>query len=306
MTEYRASFDATIRFSNGGDLTAHGFRVDVPSRAVDEAEIAALFVASLGLLMTDSVELGNVEIFAEPHKGTRGGPSDHGRSLAAGGGQLVELSHVIKAGMVTYPGLPGPEITPYLTREASRERYAPGTEFAIDRLTLVGNTGTYLDAPYHRFPRGADLSAIPLTRTADLPAVVVRVTGMHQRGIDVGALAALDVRGKAVLLHTGDDSRFGSPAYADGGHFLTRAGAAWLAGQGAALAGIDALNIDDTADGERPAHTLLLAAGIPVVENLTGLGQLPPAGAWFSAVPLPIDGLGTIPVRAFARLPGPG
>jgi kynurenine formamidase len=207
--------------------------------------------------------------------------------------------------MITYPGLPGPAITPYLTREASREQYAAGTEFAIDRLTLIGNTGTYLDAPYHRYPDGADLSAIPLARTADLPAVVVRVTGAREPGIDVGALAALDVRGRAVLLHTGDDTRFGSPDYAHGGHFLTRAGAARLAAHDAALVGIDAVNIDDTADRERPAHTLLLAAGIPVVEHLTGLGQLPPAGATFTAVPLRIEGLGTIPVRAFARLPGP-
>ena len=220
------------------------------------------------------------------------------------GGRLVELSHVIRAGMITYPGLPGPEITPYLTREASRAQYAPGTEFVFDRLTLVGNTGTYLDAPYHRYSDGADLSVIPLARTADLPAVVARVAGAHQRGIDVGALTALDVRGRAVLLHTGDATRFGSPAYADGYHFLTRAGAAWLAGHDVALVGIDALNIDDTADGERPAHTLLLAAGIPVVEHLTGLEQLPPTGAWFTAVPLRIEGLGTIPVRAFARLPG--
>ncbi len=304
MTEYRASLDAAIRFSNGGDLAAHGFRVDVPSPDIDEAAIAALFVASLGLLMTDSVTLSNIEIFAEPHKGTRGGPSDHSHSMAAAGGRLVELSHVIQAGMITYPGLPGPEITPYLTREASREHYAPGIEFAIDRLTLVGNTGTYLDAPYHRYPHGADLSAIPLARTADLPAVVVRITGAPQPGIDVGALAALDVRGMAVLLHTGDDARFGSPAYAEGRHFLTRAGAAWLADHDAALVGIDALNIDDTADGERPAHTLLLAAGIPVVEHLTGLAQLPPTGASFTAVPLRVKGLGTVPVRAFARLPG--
>ena len=116
MTEYRASFDATIKFSNGGDLTAHGFRIDVPSLDMDKDGIAALFVASLGLLMTDSVTLANVEIFAEPHKGTRGGPSDHSRGKPPAGGRLAELSHVIRAGMVTYPGLPGPEITPYLTQ----------------------------------------------------------------------------------------------------------------------------------------------------------------------------------------------
>jgi arylformamidase len=303
MADYRAAFDAAIRFGNGGDLSVHGFRVDVPSPDVDEATIAALFVASLGLLMTDSVELDNVEIFAEPHKGTRGGPSDHSRGPHGAHGRLVELSHVIRAGMTTYPGLPGPTITPHLTREASREHYGPGTEFAIDQLTLVGNTGTYLDAPYHRYPDGADLSSISLDRSVDLPATVIRVTGTRRRGIDVGALAALDVRGTAVLLHTGDAARFGSPAYADERHFLTRAGAAWLAANGAALVGIDALNIDDIEDGERPAHTLLLAAGIPIVEHLTGLEQLPPTGARFTAAPLRIEGFGTIPVRAFARLP---
>jgi kynurenine formamidase len=303
MTEYRASFDASVTFANGGGLTAAGFRVDVPSPDVDEAGIAALFVASLGLLMTESVELSNVEVFAEPHKGTRGGPSDRPTGPPSRGGTLVELSHVIRAGMITYPGLPGPEITSYLTREDSRGRYSPGTEFTIGRISLVGNTGTYLDAPYHRYSGGADLAAIGLERTADVPAVVVRVTGAQRRGIDVGALAALDVRGAAVLLHTGDDARFGSPAYAEDAHFLTEAGAAWLAGQDPALVGIDAVNIDDAADLRRPAHSLLLAAGILVVEHLTGLGQLPPAGAWFTAVPLRIGGFGTIPVRAFARLP---
>ena len=303
MTEYRASFDASVSFANGGGLAVDGFRVDVPDPGIGEAGIAALFVASLGLLMTESVELANVEIIAEPHKGTRGGPSDRAAVPPSRRGALVELGHVIRAGMVTYPGLPGPEITPHLTREASRGRYSPGTEFAIGRISLVGNTGTYLDSPYHRYPGGADLAAVPLERTADLPAVVVRVTGARQRGIDVGALAALDVRGAAVLLHTGDDARFGSPAYAEGAHFLTEAGAAWLAGREPALVGIDSVNIDDAADGRRPAHSLLLAAGIPVVEHLTGLGQLPPAGSWFTAAPLRIEGFGTIPVRAFARLP---
>jgi kynurenine formamidase len=304
LTEYRASFDATVRFSNGGDLTVHGFRVDLPGPAPGEDDIGALFLASLGLLMTESAALTNVRTFAEPHKGTRGGPSDHGPGPATADGRLVELSHVIRAGMITSPGLPGPQITPYLTREASREHYSPGTEFAIDQLTMVGNTGTYLDAPYHRYPDGADLAGIPLARTVELPAVVVRVGGAAQRAIDVGALAAHEVAGAAVLLHTGDDAGFGTPAYADDPHFLTRAGAAWLADHEAALVGIDAVNIDDTADGQRPAHSLLLAAGVPIVEHLTGLDQLPPTGARFTAVPLRVERLGTVPVRAFARLPG--
>ncbi|HUA41595.1 MAG TPA: cyclase family protein [Streptosporangiaceae bacterium] len=303
MTEYRARFDAVINFSNGGDLSVHGFRIDVPGPDVATGDIAALFVASLGLLMTQTAELSNVEIFAEPHKGTRAGPSDDTAGPAAATGRFAELSHVIRAGMITYPGLPAPQISPHLTREASREHYAPGTEFAIDRLTLVGNTGTYLDAPYHRFPDGADLSSITLARTVDLPAVVVRVADARQRGIGVGALAAFDVRGKAVLLHTGDDARFGTAAYAEQQYFLSRSGAAWLADHGAALVGIDGINIDDIADGERPAHTLLLRAGIPIVEHLAGLDQLPPAGALFTAVPLRIEEFGTIPVRAFARLP---
>ncbi|GAA4563903.1 cyclase family protein [Planotetraspora kaengkrachanensis] len=303
MTEYRASFDATVTFGNGGDLTVHGFRVDVPGPDVGDGEIAALFVASLGLLMSDAVELRDVEIFAEPHKGTRGGPSDHRAGPDGASGRFVELGHVVRAGMVTYPGLPAPEIDAHLTREASRELYAPGTEFAIGRLTLVGNTGTYLDAPHHRYADGADLASIPLEATVDLPAVVVRMTGDRRAGIGVGALAGLDVRGAAVLLHTGDDARFGTPGYAEDRHFLTREGAAHLVERGAALVGIDALNIDDTADLERPAHTLLLAAGVPVVEHLTGLDQLPPTGARFTAVPLRVEGFGTIPVRAFARLP---
>jgi kynurenine formamidase len=303
LTEYRASFDAIVKFSNGGELTARGFRVDVPSPDVSHDVIASLFVSSLGLLMTESVELRNVEVLAEQHKGTRGGPSDHSRDGATATGRLVELSHVITGGMITYPGLPAPEITPYLTREASRRQYAPGTEFAIDWLKMVGNTGTYLDAPYHRFPDGADLSGIPLARTVDVPAVIVRVGGTTQFGIDVGALASFDVAGKAVLLHTGDDTRFGTPAYAQDRHYLTGAGAAWLADNNAAIVGIDALNIDDAADPGRPAHTRLLAAGIPIVEHLTGLGQLSPTGATFTAIPLRVEKLGTISVRAFGRLP---
>jgi kynurenine formamidase len=141
----------------------------------------------------------------------RGGPSDRSREGLPAAGRIVELNHVIRAGMVTYPGLPGPQITPYLTGEASRGHYVAGTEFAIDRLSLLGNTSTYLDAPYHRYRDGADLSGIALARTADLPAVVVRVTGTQQPGIDVGALAALDVTGAAVLLHTGDDATSYSP-----------------------------------------------------------------------------------------------
>ena len=217
--------------------------------------------------------------------------------------RFIELSHVIRAGMITYPGLPAPEITPHLTREASRERYASGTEFAMDVITMIGNTGTYLDAPWHRFADGADLAGLPIQRLADLPAIVATVAGTSTRAVGADLLAGLgDVRGHAVVLHTGNSARFGTPDYATDPTFLTRDGARWLVEQGAALVGIDAINIDDMVDGTRPAHTLLLQAGIPVVEHLTGLEQLPQRGARFTAVPPRVAEFGTFPVRAFATV----
>ena len=221
----------------------------------------------------------------------------------APGRQLIELSHRIENGMITYPGLPGPEITAHLTREASTAVYAPGTTFAIDRISMVGNTGTYLDSPFHRYAGGADLAGLALDVLADLDTVVVRVAGSGLRAVDVGALAAVQVTGKAVLLHTGGDRGWGTPAYAQDAPYLTAEGARWLAEHGARLVGIDAVNIDDTGDPARPAHSVLLAAGIPVVEHLTGLDRLPPTGARFTAAPPRVVGFGTFPVRAYAALP---
>jgi kynurenine formamidase len=311
MTDHRALLDATVIFTNGGGLHAQEIRLDEPGPDVTDEQVAQLFVASLGLLMVDRVELANVRVFAEPHKGTRGGPADRVPPPAGTPARLVELNHVIRAGMTTYPGLPGPEITPHLSRADSRAVYAPGTEFAIDRISMVGNTGTYLDSPYHRYADGTDLAGVPLEHLVELPAVVVRTAGSGVRGVDVGVLAALDVTGRAVLLHTGGDAAWGTPAYAEDAPYLTAAGAAWLVQHGARLVGIDAVNIDDVAGGssgagprERPAHTLLLAAGIPVVEHLTGLGQLPPTGARFTAAPPRFTGFGTFPVRAYASVPG--
>lgn len=221
--------------------------------------------------------------------------------------RLVDLSHPFGDGDGAYPGMPQPRVTPHLTREASREHYAPGTEFAIDTLTMVGNTGTYLDAPWHRYPDGADLAGLPLTSLADLPALVLTAVAADggPRGVDVAALEPLgDVAGAAVLLHTGWDARWGTPGYAGPAPFLTEAGARWLVERGAALVGIDSVNIDDTspdAAGRRPAHSVLLAAALPVVEHLTRLGDLPATGARFSAVPPAVTGFGTFPVRAWAR-----
>lgn len=220
---------------------------------------------------------------------------------------VVDLSHPIRAGLVTYPGLPAPEITPFLTRADSRARYAPGTEFAMDLITMIGNTGTYLDAPFHRYADGADLAALDLATLVNLRAEVFPLRDAwtpDRRGIPAAAFADRDVRGAAVLLHTGWDRRFGSAEYGHGAPFLTGEGAQWLVDAGAVLVGIDSLNIDDTeSGGQRPAHSLLLGAGVHVVEHLTRLGDLPPSGARFTAAPPAVEGFGTFPVRAFALVP---
>jgi kynurenine formamidase len=302
VTDYRAMFDAEVTFLNGGGLQTQGFRLDVPAADVTEDQLAELFIGHLGLLMVDRVLLRDVQVVAEPHRGSRGGPAD-GAMPASGQTRLVDLSHVITAGMTTYPGLPGPEIVPHMSREESRGRYAPGTEFTIDRISMVGNTGTYIDSPYHRYPYGTDLAGLPLTAVADLPVVVVRLAGSSARGIEPPALAAVDVAGAAVLLHTGWDRHWGTEEYGQNAPYLTEAGARLLVSGGAALVGIDGVNIDDNHGKERPAHSILLGAGIQVLEHLTGLSEVPVAGARLHAAPPRIRDFGTFPVRAYAIVP---
>lgn len=215
--------------------------------------------------------------------------------------RLVDLSHVIEHGTITYPGLPGPVIGAHPRFEDSAEHYAPGTEFTIGRIEMVANTGTYLDTPAHRFRDGYDLSSLPLESCALLPAAVVDV---GPGPIEPGALPASQLEGVAVLLRTGWDQHWGTTRYGDVSHpHLTEAAAMLLVDSGAQLVGIDSVNIDDTAGGHRPAHTVLLAAGIPIVEHLTNLDRLPASGATFTAVPAAIRGLATFPVRSFASLP---
>lgn len=218
------------------------------------------------------------------------------------GRRVIDLSHRIADGDVTYPGLPTPSITWDVTHEQSRPRYDPGTEFSFVRLNMTGNTGTYLDSPLHRFEGGADVTGFGLDRLVSVPGLVVRVAE-GSRGwpaIDADAFAGLPLAGRAVLIHTGWASRFGTPAYVGGHPYLTAGAAAVLSEAGVALVGIDSLNIDGTAGGTRPAHTTLLAAGVPIVEHLRGLEQLPDDGFEFSAIPLNFVGLATSPVRAVA------
>jgi kynurenine formamidase len=221
--------------------------------------------------------------------------SDHPR-------QLIELSHRLEHGMITYPGLPAPEVSVHLTREASRQNYAPGTEFHIGRISMVANTGTYLDVPFHRFAEGADLAAVPLAALADLDGVMIRASG---RSIGPELIEREEIRGRAVLFCTGWDRHFRTPEYGIDAPYLTRAAAELLAEESAALVGIDSVNIDDLADKSRPAHTVLLAAGIPIVEHLTGLARLPPRGFRFHAAPPLVRSMGTFPVRAYAVVGNP-
>nr|WP_296063556.1 cyclase family protein [uncultured Actinoplanes sp.] len=298
MLQHRAEFDAVVTFATGGDLRARGYQLAVPHAEVTHAEVTRLFAEALGGPAVETVEITGLRIFAEPEP-------DPGLVLPSSRARvrLVELSHVISGGMRTFPGAPEPIVEVHETWAASRTRYAEGTEFSMDRITMVGQTGTYLDSPRHRYEGGTDLAGMPLERLADLPTVLVRVAGSGRHVIDAGDLEPLTVAGHAVLLHTGADGRFGTAQYASGSPFLTREGAALLVERGAALVGIDAMNIDDMSDGERPAHTVLLAAGIPIVENLTNLAELPPTGARFTATPPRITAFGTFPVRAYAAVP---
>ena len=214
--------------------------------------------------------------------------------------RLIDLSHEIEHGMVTYPGLPAPAISDWLSRAASATRYAPGTTFQIGKIELLANTGTYIDAPFHRYLDGKDIAEFPLEAVADLEGCVVRATEHDRRQLDESLFRGRDLRGKAVLVHTGWDRYWRTERYSTGHPFLTRAAADFVVAAGAALVGIDSLNIDDAADGTRPAHTLLLGAGIPIVEHLCRLGELPDGGFRFFAVPPRVHGMGSFPVRAFA------
>ena len=245
------------------------------------------------------------------HNGSRqdGGLVDPARpaSPPASGIRLhrADLSHVIEDGMITYIGLPMAQVTPDAISAHTRTAYAPGVEFRIGEVTLCGSTGTYLASPAHRHADADDLSELPLDKLADLDAVLIDVSGNGQRAIDRGQLLRYDCRGRAVLIRTGWDRHWGTPEYFRGHPFLTADAATYLAGTGAVLVGIDSLSIGDSGDPQRPVHTILLGAGIPICEHLTNLDALPASGFRFSAVPPRIRPLSTFPVRAFATWPDP-
>ncbi|TAN02945.1 MAG: cyclase family protein [Rhodanobacteraceae bacterium] len=297
-TDKRVQFDFEIDFSNGGGIQGQGFRLDIDGDDIDDAALADSIVRDLRLLMVGAVRILSKRVIVERHKCAAAQVA----SGATTSVRHVDLSHAIEDGMITYKGLPAPLVCDHLSREQSRAHYAEGTEFQIGKLTMVANTGTYIDSPYHRFADGKDVAGFDLDEVAGLEGVLARVTGMAGRAIDHSVFLPLDVQGKAVLVHTGWDRHWRTDPYFEGHPFLTAGAAEYLRDSGARLVGIDSLNIDDTTDGHRPAHTTLLGAGIPIVEHLRGLEQLPDAGFHFSAVPVKIKGMGTFPVRAYASL----
>lgn len=296
MTERRVCFDFEIGFTNGGGLKGEGFRLDIEGETIADEALAACLIRDLRLLMVGSVRILNKEIIEEPHRRGGGGAPAAARGLIT----YIDLSHLIESGMITYKGLPAPLICDHLSFAGSRALYAPGTEFQISRVDMVVNTGTYLDTPYHRYEDGEDLSRVTLERLSCLPGTVVRVAGMAGRRIDWMSFAAAEVKGRAVLVHTGWDVHWRTDRYFAGHPFLTEQAALFLRDAGAQLVGIDSLNIDDTSDLARPVHSVLLAAGIPIVEHLTHLERLPGDGFHFSAAPPRIASVGTFPVRAHA------
>jgi arylformamidase len=214
--------------------------------------------------------------------------------------QLIDVSHTVEHGMITYQGLPAPVVSDHLTRSASEQVYAPGTSFQIGKIEMVANTGTYIDSPFHRYADGADLSGLDLYSLANLDGIVIRCRETKPRAISAEMLKDRNLRGKAVLFDTGWDRLWRTPQYSDGTHpFVTRDAAEFLVTSGAVLVGIDSYNIDDTQALDRPAHSALLRAGVPIVEHMCRINQLPDEDFKFFAVPVKVKGMGTFPVRAF-------
>ena len=285
----RAQFDFEVDFSNGGGIQGRDFRLDIPGDDITDEELGRYIVRDLRLLMVRHVRILRKQIIGEAHK----------RPAGAG---LVDLSHTIHDGLLTYKGLPAPIICDYLSREESRKRYAPGTEFQIGKIEMVANTGTYIDCPFHRYADGKDLSQVDLPAFTDLEGILVRSSYRTDLAVTRAAFEGLDVSNKAVLVHTGWAERWATDAYFEPNPFLTEDAAVHLRDHGARLVGIDSHNIDDIRGGARPVHSTLLRAEILIVEHLCNLESVPEHGFTFSAIPPKFQGVGTFPVRAFARL----
>lgn len=291
----RVKFDFEIHFTNGGSLKGEDFRLDIPGNDISDSDLINHIVTDMRLLMVGETKVLNKSILIEKHKRKLEDKS-HASNL------LIDLSHTIEHGLVTYKGLPAPIVCDYLSREQSRSFYEPGTEFQIAKIEMVSNTGTYIDCPFHRFEHGKDLSEITLEYFTDLDAVVIRVPHNKTMEITEEHLKNYEIRNRAVLVHTGWDVNWNTERYYENHPFLTEGAATFLRDCNVKLVGIDSHNIDDTRGRRRPVHTTLLGAEILIVEHLCNLQLLPDDNFTFSAVPPKFKGVGTFPVRAMAKI----
>lgn len=291
----RVKFDFEIYFTNGGSIKGEDFRLDITGDDISDKELTDYIVDDMRLLMVGKTKIFNKEIITEPHK--RNPIHNH-----KGTDLLIDLSHTIEDGLVTYKGLPAPVICDYLSREDSKKFYEEGTEFQIGKIQMVSNTGTYIDCPFHRFENGKDLSEIGLEYFTDLNGIVIRVPHTETLAITEEHLKNYEIRNRAVLIHTGWDENWNTEKYYENHPFLTENAAQYLRDCDVKLVGIDSHNIDDTRGKSRPVHTTLLGAEILIVEHLCNLSLLPSDGFTFSAIPPKFKGVGTFPVRAMAKL----
>ncbi|MFN8355844.1 MAG: cyclase family protein [Spirosomataceae bacterium] len=292
----RVKFDFEIYFTNGGSIKGEDFRLDIAGDHISDKELADYLVADLRLLMVGQTKILNKVIFEEPHKRK---PINTPTETDL----LIDLSHTIEHGLVTYKGLPAPIVCDYLSRENSKQFYEEGTEFHIGKIEMVTNTGTYLDCPFHRFENGKDLSEIGLASFTDLDALVISVPFTETLEITEHLLRNHEIRNRAVLIHTGWDRFWNTETYYENHPYLTQVAAEYLRDCQVKLVGIDSHNIDNTQGKARPVHTILLGAEILIVEHLCHLYLLPYEGFTFSAIPPKFKGVGTFPVRAMAKLP---
>lgn len=289
----RVKFDFEIEFANGGGIQGQDFRLDIDGDTIEDKVLADYIVKDMRLLMVGAVRILNKTMITEQHK----------RQVISTqvDSNYIDLSHIIYDGLVTYKGLPAPIICDYLSREDSRERYASGTEFQIGKIEMVTNTGTYVDCPFHRYEDGKDLSEVALKDFTDLEGIVIRADYRKGLAITEESFKGKELRGRAVLVHTGWDEYWATDKYYENHPFLTEDAASYLKQCGVKLVGIDSMNIDDTRGNARPVHSILLRDEILIVEHLCNLANVPDESFTFSAVPPKFKGAGTFPVRAYVK-----
>ncbi len=289
----RVKFDFEIEFANGGGIQGQDFCLDIDGDTIEDKVLADYIVKDMRLLMVGAVRILNKTIINEQHK--RQAISTQVDS------NYIDLSHIIYDGLVTYKGLPAPIICDYLSREDSRGRYASGTEFQIGKIEMVTNTGTYVDCPFHRYEDGKDLSEVALKDFADIEGIVIRADYRKGLAITEESFKGKELRGRAVLVHTGWDEYWATDKYYENHPFLTEDAAIYLKQCGVKLVGIDSMNIDDTRGNARPVHSILLRDEILIAEHLCNLANVPDESFTFSAVPPKFKGAGTFPVRAYVK-----